>query len=145
MVSLTTDIPNEWEEGERHDVKLIVAAGQTILAGQLLIYGANPQEVTQPVDLGAIDFAGVALEGGVGGDRINVRQRGLLVTDFAGTFAALSEGTAAFGEMSATASNNPKDISETLTDNLPIGKVNRIITAGAAGKAVFLIEADGFR
>jgi hypothetical protein len=145
MTSLLVDTPNQWEEGERHDVKLIVAAGQTILAGQLLIYGANAQEVTQPVDLGAIDFAGVALTGGVGGDRIDVRQRGLLVTDFAGTFAALSEGTAAFGEMSATADNNVLSITETSLNNLPIGKVNRVITAGAAGKAVFLIEADGFR
>ena len=87
-------------------------------------------------------FAGSALTGGVAGDVSEVQQGGLLGTDHAGTFAAGSEGTAAYAETKTAVDDNPSSILSSATDNLPIGKIARAISAS---RAVIEIKADGYR
>lgn len=149
MTNLAEDTPQQWESyaGE-HNARLTIAAGQgTIYVGQILAYHAtNPEEVITPTDLLADRFAGIAMDGGIAGDVISVRQVGLLgPLVVAGTFAAGTEGDEAFGEMSATADNNPALITETTLNNLPLGKIARVVLAGAGATVVIKVGADGFR
>lgn len=148
MASITSDVPNVWEvDAAEHNVRLTIASGETIFAGQIVAYHtSNEQEIITPTDLLAANFAGIAMTGGVAGDVIEVRARGMLgPLVVAGTFAAGAEGAIAYGDNTASAQNNVADITDSATTNLPLGRIARVVAGGAGATVVIAIGAEGLR
>ena len=90
-------------------------------------------------------FAGIALQSGDIGDRIQVAVRGTLHTKTAFTVAVSDVSDAVHADTSGTPSNNPEDIVKVSTNNMPIGQVARVRAVGAAGTGEVDVsfKADG--
>jgi hypothetical protein len=147
MTDITEATPVQYENKpdaviERLIVDADLAAGTSLYTGALCQSdGTALQEVKNIVASATSDFAGILDSDGKASERVDVVRKGYLVTSMAGTVAAGDEGTAVYA-----VDNNPLTITKSSTSNMPIGQINRVITAGtgANNKVVIYFEADGF-
>jgi hypothetical protein len=154
MTSLTGNVPapflsfvSEVDDLRLWKIDADVAAGTTLYCGAGVQFDAAVGGEVRDIQANATSgFAGILLDEGVAGDEVRLRRRCLLRLSMKEAVAAGDEGTVVH-MLAATPSNNPADITATVLNNLPCGKIAAVITAGASGvnDVILLIEADGYR
>ena len=146
MATLTVDTTHTYETVP-DEINEYMTLEATLVAGQGVMIGAAAEKVKAPTNDATADFAGILMTGGVSGDVVQVRRRGVIIIDaFASALAIGDEGTAVYLDTDGTANNNPQDCTKDSTNNMPFGKIQRVITAGTAGtgKCAVRFEADGY-
>lgn len=131
MANLTSDRQTVFTGNVVRQERLILEA--TIYAGALVAKGAAARGIARGTVSATSGFLGILKQGGVTGDVVEVVTAGTFRTSVNFTVAASDVGTTVYAVNTTTVSDNPADITNSATTNMPIGKIAVVHATGALG------------
>lgn len=142
MATLAADTPQTYQ-GSKIELDEPEILDGTVFQGSALVESSTAGRLVKHTAETA-GFAGMALAGGVQGETINVKPQCFWVGSIQGTIVASNKGAPVYLPAST---DNLEDADLTSTTQLPIGRLHRVVTAGAFGtnKVVLFLQAESLR